>query len=107
MKPLLFADIAASKRASLRRISTNTTLGLSLCLKPAPNNSVRLVLERVESAVKQIDRRLQISGVEPDSMNPMLQLRCAYSMVNSLLTVFKSGMLPLHNSQHRSPAVDC
>jgi hypothetical protein len=34
----------------------------------------------VESAVKQIDRRLQISGAKwnPESVNPMLQLRCAY-----------------------------
>lgn len=34
----------------------------------------------VESAVKQIDRRLQISGAKwnVESVNPMLQLRCAY-----------------------------
>lgn len=34
----------------------------------------------VESAVKQIDRRLQISGAKwnLESINPMLQLRCAY-----------------------------
>lgn len=34
----------------------------------------------VESAVKQIDRRLQISGAKwnLESVNPMLQLRCAY-----------------------------
>ena len=34
----------------------------------------------MESAVKQIDRRLQISGAKwnLESMNPMLQLRCAY-----------------------------
>lgn len=34
----------------------------------------------VESAVKQIDRRLQIAGARwnAESVNPMLQLRCAY-----------------------------
>lgn len=34
----------------------------------------------VESAVKQIDRRLHISGARwnPESVNPMLHLRCAY-----------------------------
>ncbi|NJO77027.1 MAG: ISKra4 family transposase, partial [Leptolyngbyaceae cyanobacterium RM1_406_9] len=34
----------------------------------------------VESAVKQIDRRLQISGAKwnVESVNPMLQLKCAY-----------------------------
>ena len=41
----------------------------------------------VESAVKQIGRRLQISGARwnTDSVNPMLSLRCAY--LNGLLAI--------------------
>lgn len=41
----------------------------------------------VESAVKQISRRLQISAARwnTDSVNPMLSLRCAY--LNGLLTI--------------------
>ena len=41
----------------------------------------------VESAVKQIDRRLKISGAQwkPENVSQMLQLRCAY--LNDLLAV--------------------
>lgn len=41
----------------------------------------------VESAVKQIDRRLKISGAQwnPDNVHQALQLRCAY--LNGLLAV--------------------
>ncbi len=41
----------------------------------------------VESAVKQIDRRLKISGAQwkPENVSQMLQLRCAY--LNGLLAV--------------------
>ncbi len=41
----------------------------------------------VESAVKQIDRRLKISGAQwkPETVNQMLHLRCAY--LNGLLAV--------------------
>jgi hypothetical protein len=41
----------------------------------------------VESGVKQIDRRLKISGAQwhPASVNQMLQLRCAY--LNGLLAI--------------------
>jgi hypothetical protein len=51
----------------------------------------------VESAVKQIGRRLQISGApwNTASVNPMLSLRCAY--LNGCLPVdyfVESGMLP-------------
>jgi hypothetical protein len=41
----------------------------------------------VESAVKQIDRRLKISGAQwkPENVSQILQLRCAY--LNGLLAV--------------------
>ena len=41
----------------------------------------------VESGVKQIDRRLKISGAqwESENVNQVLQLRCAY--LNGLLTI--------------------
>jgi hypothetical protein len=41
----------------------------------------------VESAVKQIDRRLKISGAQwkMENVAPILQLRCAY--LNGLLAV--------------------
>lgn len=41
----------------------------------------------VESAVKQIDRRLKISGAQwkPENVNQILQLRCAY--LNGLLAI--------------------
>jgi len=44
------------------------------------NNSVRLVLEQLSLLRAQINRRLQISGAKwnLESVNPMLQLRCAY-----------------------------
>jgi hypothetical protein len=51
----------------------------------------------VESAVKQIGRRLQISGAcwNTASVNAMLSLRCAYATVNSPVDYFvESGMLP-------------
>ena len=40
----------------------------------------QLVRRAVESAIKQIDRRLKISGAQwnADSINQMLRLRCAY-----------------------------
>ena len=41
----------------------------------------------VESGVKQIDRRLKISGAQwkPENVNQVLQLRCAY--LNGLLAI--------------------
>jgi len=44
------------------------------------NNACSIGSGTVESAVKQIDRRLKISGPQwkPKNVNQILQLRCAY-----------------------------
>ena len=56
----------------------------------------------VESAIKQIDRRLKISGAQwnADSINQMLRLRCAYlngQLANLLSSLFaEMGCSPLN-----------
>jgi hypothetical protein len=51
------------------------------------NNACSIGSGTVESAVKQIDRRLKISGSQwkPENVNQILQLRCAY--LNGLLAI--------------------
>jgi hypothetical protein len=88
MKLFIYLNLAVvRKRKTFVPIWRSTDAGLLTAEELSREKVCSIGSGAVESAVKQIDRRLKISGSQwlMENVNQMLKLRCAY--LNDLLSV--------------------